>query len=937
MEKFTIPQLKFIVKKYNLNSKIPLSFITKDKLIELIKEHFEIEYDEASNTVEITRIQTKQNILKEGKEWENKKEGGNRLYGLGKELLEHPLPNIKKFVRFYNLHNLIKGYSKMNKETLIDEILKHMKLDEETNKLIKLEYKPNQFEESYKIVERKKRAKKPTSEEIIEQYKSQIEKLLEYMKKYPERDSNRTVRTKAKTDKLKFKTKFSYYTNELEKLLKKKRVSEDEIKANIHYIKSELTKTLQKTPVEEPVEKPVEKPVNKELEEAREKYHMLVKEGVEAYRRNANKKHYTGEAMEKKIERQLKVVKKLEEEQSHDLNYEKFRKLKGILHHLIRDNEPMLKEKIRKYEGFLDRLYTNTNTATKEGIKNSIQYLEHTIDYINDLLNKKKPVEKPVEKPVKKLSGGRLKVNNKLLGGLKEFTPEELDIAEQIYDIENAREGILRPYERRERDIGIRDVARRIQGERIREREERRRERRREREERRRELREHHLGTVRTFFQQPIGNMVNGNTFTVRELNNPDILRDYIGRIHSSLDQNEDTPPPPVVRYRDGNIDETNFDRYLHDIIDQYIREPYHTPRAREIYRNYERALLIGQTPEEQEGLMRPVLPPPNSNFPPQTLQPLELQEPDDNGSSQGSDEDAPQPQQQQGNGKKVFRKKNISGGKIRVRDVKEFLNQSYKKNSDDKINDWILDKQLSTTRAKIYHNPKTGQTTITHTGTDSLSDWGNNLVYGLFGKKGYKHTNRFKDAEEVQKKALKKYGANNLSTLGHSQSGMIIEMLGQKGLNGREGITLNKATRIGSNQQQANQFDIRTTGDVVSNLNPFQRKIADKTITIKSKTSNPLTEHSPDVLNALDQDEYIGHGKDGSKWGLHAVVISKSIPLKDAKKISQDIIKDKKKKFMREETNTYRFRAEPKTKFKKFRTHNVNKDINLVYGEFKN
>ena len=129
MEKFTIPQLKFIVKKYNLNSKIPLSFITKDKLIELIKEHFEIEYDEASNTVEITRIQTKQNILKEGKEWENKKEGGNRLYGLGKELLEHPLPNIKKFVRFYNLHNLIKGYSKMNKETLIDEILKGNSID----------------------------------------------------------------------------------------------------------------------------------------------------------------------------------------------------------------------------------------------------------------------------------------------------------------------------------------------------------------------------------------------------------------------------------------------------------------------------------------------------------------------------------------------------------------------------------------------------------------------------------------------------------------------------------------------------------------------------------------------------------------------------------------------------------------------------------------
>ncbi len=64
MEKFTIPQLKFIVKKYNLNSKIPLSFITKDKLIELIKEHFEIEYDEESNTVKITRNSNKTKYFK---------------------------------------------------------------------------------------------------------------------------------------------------------------------------------------------------------------------------------------------------------------------------------------------------------------------------------------------------------------------------------------------------------------------------------------------------------------------------------------------------------------------------------------------------------------------------------------------------------------------------------------------------------------------------------------------------------------------------------------------------------------------------------------------------------------------------------------------------------------------------------------------------------
>jgi hypothetical protein len=42
-------------------------------------------------------------------------------------------------------------------------------------------------------------------------------------------------------------------------------------------------------------------------------------------------------------------------------------------------------------------------------------------------------------------------------------------------------------------------------------------------------------------------------------------------------------------------------------------------------------------------------------------------------------------------------------------------------------------------------------------------------------------------------------------------------------------------------------------------------------------------------------------------------------IPLEEAIKISQDIIKNPNRKFMREETNTYRFRNISKQKFNKF------------------
>lgn len=69
--------------------------------------------------------------------------------------------------------------------------------------------------------------------------------------------------------------------------------------------------------------------------------------------------------------------------------------------------------------------------------------------------------------------------------------------------------------------------------------------------------------------------------------------------------------------------------------------------------------------------------------------------------------------------------------------------------------------------------------------------------------------------------------------------------------------------------------------------------------------------------------------------YDLHAVVIKKVIPIEEARKISQDIIKNKNRKFMRETQQSYRFRNIPKQKFIKgsFRSKRVNNYITLIYG----
>jgi len=198
-----------------------------------------------------------------------------------------------------------------------------------------------------------------------------------------------------------------------------------------------------------------------------------------------------------------------------------------------------------------------------------------------------------------------------------------------------------------------------------------------------------------------------------------------------------------------------------------------------------------------------------------------------------------------------------LYGGKLKVKHLREILNASYSKTPPKEIDDFILDKELSNTYAKIYHNPKTNQTVIAHKGTQGVLDWGNNLIYGLFGKTGYKLTGRYKNAENIQKATEAKYGTKDLTTAGHSQGALNAEILGQKG---KEVITLNKATRPFANKKGEKQHDISTTGDVISKLNPFQKK-SKKDISIKSKSYNPIKEHILPVLDGLDEDTEIGEG----------------------------------------------------------------------------
>lgn len=192
-----------------------------------------------------------------------------------------------------------------------------------------------------------------------------------------------------------------------------------------------------------------------------------------------------------------------------------------------------------------------------------------------------------------------------------------------------------------------------------------------------------------------------------------------------------------------------------------------------------------------------------------------------------------------------------ISGGSLTGSETKDFLDASYNNNITD-VGGYTIDKKLSSKTSKIFVNPETKETVVLHQGTKGVKDWGNNLAYALGGKKLYKKTHRYKEAKRVQDRASKAYGDENITTLGHSQGGLQAEMLGSKG---KDTITVNKATRPLANKKSKNQTDIRVKGDIISSLNPFQRKRGKKDITIQKKGYNPLAHHSYDALEKLKYD----------------------------------------------------------------------------------
>jgi hypothetical protein len=125
----------------------------------------------------------------------------------------------------------------------------------------------------------------------------------------------------------------------------------------------------------------------------------------------------------------------------------------------------------------------------------------------------------------------------------------------------------------------------------------------------------------------------------------------------------------------------------------------------------------------------------------------------------------------------------------------------------------YIRDKKLSNHNEQIYYNPSDREMLMTVAGSHNLSDWGTD-VYLAAGK--IKSTNRYKEADNILKKAKQKYHPKETIISGHSMGATISGYIASKE---DRVITLDKGATIGQKVRN-NETHYRTSGDIISLLN---------------------------------------------------------------------------------------------------------------------
>ena len=205
----------------------------------------------------------------------------------------------------------------------------------------------------------------------------------------------------------------------------------------------------------------------------------------------------------------------------------------------------------------------------------------------------------------------------------------------------------------------------------------------------------------------------------------------------------------------------------------------------------------------------------------------------------------------------RLLRSLEKKGGALQADQLQKVIQNSYK-DTTEAPSGYVLDKDLSDPRVKVYKDLNSDQVIVAHRGSKGFRDWLDNAFYSAGSN--IQDSSTYKMAKDRQQKAIDKYGANNIISVGHSRAGKYVEQL-NKETPVKEVITYNKAVApqdiLQTNPE--NQTDVRTSTDVISALSPLQ--FSKNKVVVLPSTYDLLKAHSSSALGSLG-NRLIGKGR---------------------------------------------------------------------------
>lgn len=201
----------------------------------------------------------------------------------------------------------------------------------------------------------------------------------------------------------------------------------------------------------------------------------------------------------------------------------------------------------------------------------------------------------------------------------------------------------------------------------------------------------------------------------------------------------------------------------------------------------------------------------------------------------------------------------------------------------------------LSDQYVKTYTIQGSSDVVVVHRGSHDSQDWVDNALH--LASINLRYTKSYQMHLRRHVKEVKKYGKDNIVSLGHSRGGLYSEdfyrlNLCKQSIVYNKPVVRNDIIRNIFEKPDKNNQAIRTSGDVISVGHTLMKRKHD--IVIPSKGYNVIENHKPERLNDMKDDTLIGTGK---KPGLFDILKANI----DYSKIRKDELKQMLKPYKKQ------------------------------------